>query len=102
MYEFRALHDHLFGCTHPTHNGAMTMAEYAECPKCGESNAKPVSFTWWGGLIGPKLLTHVKCEDCGATYNGKTGQSNTRAIVIYMVVGVIVGAILLVALNHLL
>ena len=77
------------------------MAEYAECPKCGEANAKLVSFTWWGGLIGPKLLTHVKCEDCGATYNGKTGKSNTQAIVIYTVVGVILAALALVALNYL-
>jgi uncharacterized protein (DUF983 family) len=47
-------------------------------------------MTWWGGALGPYLLTHVKCPECGMTYNGKTGQSNTTAIIIYSVV---VGAI---------
>ena len=57
-----------------------------ECPKCGSTDAKKVTFTWWGGLLGPKLFNHVKCLDCGTTYNGKTGQSNTRNIVIYTLV----------------
>jgi hypothetical protein len=66
------------------------MPEYQPCPKCSSSRAKKVSFTWWGGVVGPSLLTHVKCQDCGAAYNGKTGRSNTGAIVIYsVVVGVI-------------
>ena len=47
-------------------------------------------FTWWGGLIGPKLLTHVKCLACGKQYNGKTGKDNTNGIIIYcVIVGVI-------------
>jgi hypothetical protein len=28
----------------------------------------------------------VKCQGCGLTYNGKSGQSNTTNIVIYAVV----------------
>jgi uncharacterized protein (DUF983 family) len=52
---------------------------------------QPVKFTWWGGVIGPKMLSHVKCGQCGLAYNGKSGQSNTTGIVIYtVVVGVIV------------
>jgi len=51
-----------------------------------------MKFTWWGGLIGPKILTHVKCPGCGYAYNGKTGRDNTTGIVIY---SVIVGAIVL-------
>ena len=43
-------------------------------------------FTWWGGLLGPKILTHVKCSGCGHRYNGKTGKSNTTGIVIYSVI----------------
>jgi uncharacterized Zn finger protein len=62
------------------------MPEYAPCPKCSDSQALKVSMTWWGGALGPYLLTHVKCQKCGTTYNGKTGQSNTTAIVIYSVV----------------
>jgi hypothetical protein len=63
--------------------------QYAPCPQCQTAEAvQPVSFTWWGGVIGPKLLTHVKCQKCGTAYNGKTGQSNTTGILIYT--GVIV------------
>ena len=51
-----------------------------------------MKFTWWGGLIGPKILTHVKCPGCGYAYNGKSGRDNTTGIVIY---SVIVGAIVL-------
>ena len=48
-------------------------------------------FTWWGGLLGPKILTHVRCPGCGHAYNGKTGRENTTGIVIYsVIVGVVV------------
>ena len=39
-----------------------------------------------GGVIGPKILKHVKCQSCGAKYNGKTGSYNTTAIIIYLVI----------------
>jgi hypothetical protein len=45
-----------------------------------------VNFTWWGGVLGPRLLKHVKCNGCGTTYNGKSGQSNTTNIVVYSVI----------------
>lgn len=67
------------------------MNQFAPCPKCSNSNAEQLKFTWWGGLLGPKLLKHVKCNSCGAKYNGKTGKDNTTNIIIYsVVVGVIV------------
>jgi transcription elongation factor Elf1 len=66
------------------------MNQFANCPKCQQNNAQQLSFTWWGGVIGPKLLTHVKCQNCGAKYNGKTGNSNTMAIAIYSVVVLVV------------
>lgn len=56
---------------------------YAACPQCGASGAEMVKFSWWGGVIGPKLLTHVKCPGCGKKYNGKSGKENTTGIVIY-------------------
>jgi len=66
------------------------MSQFAPCPNCRQSNARQLSFTWWGGALGPKLLTHVKCESCGTKYNGKTGRDNTSGIAIYFaVVGVI-------------
>jgi transposase-like protein len=58
----------------------------APCPKCGSTNAQKVGYTWWGGALGPAIFHHVKCNQCGATYNGKTGKSNVTAIIIYSVV----------------
>lgn len=67
------------------------MKQFAPCPKCRNANAQQLSFTWWGGVLGPKLFTHVKCQTCGAKYNGKTGRNNTTNIVIYFaIIGIIV------------
>lgn len=71
------------------------MNQFAPCPKCRQSNSRQLSFTWWGGALGPKLLTHVKCESCGAKYNGKTGQNNTTGIIVYSVVVGVISFILL-------
>ena len=62
------------------------------CPKCGSTGHKPVTFTWWGGLLGPKMLNHVKCLACGYCYNGKTGRSNDTAIAIYVAVAFVIAA----------
>lgn len=62
------------------------MTNYAPCPKCGGTASERMNFTWWGGVIGPKVLTHVKCPQCRTTYNGKSGKDNTTNIVIYSVV----------------
>ena len=58
---------------------------YAPCPKC-RGAAEKLKFTWWGGVLGPKILTHVKCTACGYKYNGKTGKDNTTGIIIYSVI----------------
>jgi rubredoxin len=77
------------------------VGEYVPCPRCRRPDPEKVSFTWWGGLIGPRLFKHVKCNGCGLTYNGKSGQSNTTNIVIYSVVlGVIALVIALLVLNN--
>jgi uncharacterized protein (DUF983 family) len=62
------------------------MSTYVPCPQCGGTNAEKLRFTWWGGVLGPKILTHVKCSGCGKKYNGKTGKDNTTGIVIYSVI----------------
>jgi phage FluMu protein Com len=68
---------------------------YADCPECNNrGNATRVGFTWWGGLVGPALLTHVRCNECGTGYNGKSGKSNNTAIAIYVGVGLLLGVIL--------
>ncbi len=56
------------------------------CPICNSPLVSPVKYTWWGGLIGPKLFHHTKCEACGYRFNSKTRKSNTTAIVIYSLV----------------
>lgn len=60
--------------------------QYAPCPNCGQSNAKKVGYTWWGGALGPNMFTHVKCQNCGTAYNGKTGKSNQTNIILYVVI----------------
>lgn len=65
---------------------AAGMSQYVPCPRCQRPDPEKVKFTWWGGLLGPKMLSHVKCRNCGLAYNGKSGQSNTTGIIIYSIV----------------
>ncbi|HEV2912742.1 MAG TPA: hypothetical protein VGX92_05440 [Pyrinomonadaceae bacterium] len=62
------------------------MSQYIPCPKCGAPDPEQVKFTWWGGLLGPKMLSHVKCGRCANQYNGKSGKSNAQNIIIYLLV----------------
>lgn len=71
--------------TWPCH-GSPAIAEVAPCPMCPSSNSNKVSRTWYSSMIGPDLFDHVKCENCGATYNGKTGKSDTVPVTIYLIV----------------
>jgi len=59
---------------------------WVPCPSCGGTDITMPSFTWWGGAIGHRILSHVKCNGCGTTYNAKSGKSNTPAIIAYQVV----------------
>lgn len=68
----------------------MGASEYVPCPRCHRPGPQKVGFTWWGGMLGPKMLSHVKCQGCGTAYNGKTGESNDSKIAIYFVVTFIV------------
>jgi hypothetical protein len=72
---------------------------FADCPHCGcPGFADRVSFTWWGGVVGPAMFTHVRCRECGSCYNGKTGSDNTTAIVIYTVAGIVIGLVVFIAI----
>lgn len=71
---------------------------FAPCPRCGASEAIRIKFTWWGGLLGPRLLAHVRCLACGAKFNGRSGQSNTAAIVVYNLVALGIAVALLLLL----
>ena len=61
--------------------------QHAACPRCGSGDPQPVSFTWWGGAVGPRSFHHVRCRSCKNEYNGRTGLPNTTAIVLFQVVG---------------
>ena len=73
--------------------------EFAPCPNCRQQSAKKVSWTLWGGALGPWMFNHVKCNACRSTFNGKTGRSNTTAIVIYLVVSLVLGVVIFGALS---
>jgi transposase-like protein len=75
------------------------MSAYMPCPKCGAANASRVGYTWWGGALGPRLMNHVKCNNCGSTFNGKTGQPNTTNIIIYSVVVAVIVIIVFMMLR---
>ena len=65
---------------------------YADCPGCGcRGDATKVSWTWWGGLIGPLLISTVRCNRCGVTYNGKHGDYNGTRIAIYVGISLAIG-----------
>lgn len=92
----------------PPGNYPPPQNQYAPCPQCQNSAATPISWTLWGGFIGPKLLHHVRCMRCGMAYNGKTGKSNMTAIVLYnvilggitlLVIGGVVSIVLIAAIS---
>ena len=64
--------------------------QYTPCPKCGSIDAKKVSFTWWGGALGPRLFNLVKCNSCGTEYNAKTGKPNRQNMILYLVVSFVI------------
>jgi hypothetical protein len=80
----------------------VARGSYANCPFCGCPGwADKVVYTWWGGFVGPAIFSLVKCRGCRASYNGKTGQPTTNAMVIYIVVSLVVVFLLLGCLGFL-
>jgi hypothetical protein len=75
------------------------MTQYQPCPSCTCKEATAIGFTWWGGIVGPKMFNHVECTKCGTTYNGKTGKSNQTAIAIYFAVSTAIAIIMVTALS---
>jgi hypothetical protein len=65
---------------------------YADCPNCGaRGDATSQSFTWWGGLLGPAIISCVTCNQCGTGYNGTHGDYNNTRILIYILVSAGIG-----------
>ena len=69
---------------------------FTTCPKCNSPHLSKPTFTWWGGLLGPKLLNHTVCNSCSFGFNSKTGKSNSTAIGIYLGVGFGIGILILI------
>ncbi len=66
------------------------------CPRCGSPHVQAVKFTWWGGLVGPKMMNLHKCLSCKLQYNAKTMQNAQQAILIYTLVGTAIGVIIMI------
>ncbi len=64
--------------------------QYAPCPNCGSTNAKKVTYTWWGGFLGPAMFNLVKCNACNTQYNGKSGKSNQQNMIIYVIASFVI------------
>lgn len=56
----------------------------SRCPKCDCEEVHTPSFTWWGGALGAHLLRHRVCRLCSFAFDAKTGASNRRAVVFYV------------------
>jgi transcription elongation factor Elf1 len=44
------------------------------CPQCGSGRNAKISFTMWGGAVGPAVFGLVKCKECGQQYMRKSGK----------------------------
>ena len=64
------------------------------CPGCGGGPLVEPGFTWWGGLVGHKILGVEKCESCRHWWVKGTGQSGDTRVTIYKVVGVVLGVVI--------
>lgn len=72
--------------------------EWADCPNCGApGDATRLTYTLWGGFIGPLFICHVRCNQCGTTYNGKSGDSNTTRIIIWLAASWGIGLLILIS-----
>lgn len=63
--------------------------ETAPCFCCAATQGVPTGG-WW---LLPLLSHHVRCVDCGRTYNAQTGDSNAPVFFMYFAFGVM-GALL--------
>lgn len=67
--------------------------ETAPCFCCGGTRATPAG-RWW---LLPALADHVRCLDCGRTFDAATGASNAGVLIVYALCGLGSAAIALAA-----
>ncbi|HEY1191682.1 MAG TPA: hypothetical protein VGE74_28880 [Gemmata sp.] len=69
------------------------------CPGCGSRKSSRVSYTWWGGLVGPAVFGLVRCGRCQKQYMGGSGKPlGALQIILYSLVvgGIGIGILALV------
>jgi hypothetical protein len=64
---------------------------YRACPGCGGGPLAEPGFTWWGGLVGHKLLGVEQCKRCKKWFVKGTGQPGDTRVMVYIVVGIVLG-----------
>ena len=72
---------------------------WKKCPHCRKQMGRRVLWTFWGSFYFTALFKHVRCDECGTAYNGKTGRSNIVpalmcVFVALLLIGGIVGFII--------
>lgn len=75
-------------------NTTSGQSDVAKCPSCGQQDAKAISYTWWGGALGPKMFKQVRCNGCNTDYNKETGKDLKGPIRIYLAVSTVIGLII--------
>lgn len=55
-----------------------------QCPRCASPHVERPNFTWWGGIVGPRIMGILKCKYCSYEFVGKTGKEATQAKRIYL------------------
>ena len=57
------------------------------CPRCGQIGANIRTWSWWGGLLGPKILKQATCMFCNQDFNHQTGKPITgQTVALYVLV----------------
>jgi hypothetical protein len=77
---------------------------YKPCPRCGGTDAKKVVWTPWGSFYGPAMFNHVRCENCGYAYNGRSGRSNLIPAIIFvtipaLLIALIIGGVIFILIS---
>jgi hypothetical protein len=72
------------------------------CPTCRQTfTPVPLGFTWWGGMIGAKIINHCECPSCHTRFNGRTGKPNDTAILLYVLIsGALIGLLAYMVLKR--
>lgn len=74
--------------------------DFQPCPRCGSHDAQRVTWTPWGSFYGPALFNHVRCQQCGYGYNGRTGGSNLIPALFFVTIPATLIVLILAALGY--